>query len=216
MRLTWLGWAGIELATDDATLVIDPLQDAAAVFAGFGPDATATLPEVVPAAAGQALAGLVTHLHRDHADAGALRAALADGAPVLEPEAAGGDDVENLALAQAEAELSQLERRRMRPWESTAIGGFRITALPAVDGIGDPQVSWLVEADGARVLHLGDTMFHGYWWRIARRLGPIHAEGYEVSGAYEPVADAVERFEAAATVPVVAPDLGITLEIDPA
>ena len=46
-------------------------------------------------------AGLVTHLHRDHADAGALTKALVAGAPVLEPKRA-----EDLALAQADAELA--------------------------------------------------------------------------------------------------------------
>jgi L-ascorbate metabolism protein UlaG (beta-lactamase superfamily) len=30
-------------------------------------------------------------------------------------------------------------------------------------------VSWLIEAGGHRVLHAGDTMFHGWWWRIRER-----------------------------------------------
>jgi L-ascorbate metabolism protein UlaG (beta-lactamase superfamily) len=132
--------------------------------------------------------------------------------------------------------------------------------------VGDPQVAWLVEADGVRVLHLGDTMFHGYWWRMARRHGPfdavlvpvngavvgfphrrpasplpvaldpaqaaiaaailgarlaipIHAEGYEVDGIYQPVPDAAERFAAAAAargVPVRILDPGETIEISAA
>src|SRR3954447_7655394 len=177
MEIKWLGWAGVELAARDATLVIDPLADAAAVFAPLGPDAIVALPDVVPASGRTAVAGLVTHLHRDHADAAALAAALAPGAPVLEPAAGGGDKVENLSLGQAEHELreSGLERRRFEPWESAELGPFTVTALPAVDGIGDPQVSWLVETDGVKVLHLGDTIFHGYWWRIARRYGPFDA-----------------------------------------
>jgi L-ascorbate metabolism protein UlaG (beta-lactamase superfamily) len=52
-----------------------------------------------------------------------------------------------------------------------SIGPFTISALPAADGTGDPQVSWLIEAGGKRVLHLGDTMFHGWWWRITERYG---------------------------------------------
>ena len=44
--------------------------------------------------------------------------------------------------------------------------------MPAVDGSGDPQVSWLIEADGKRALHLGDTIWHGWWWRIRERYGP--------------------------------------------
>src|SRR5689334_22147521 len=102
MRLTWLGWAGVELEADGATVVIDPLDDAAAVFAPLGERVAGTpAPHVVPAGAGRAVAGLVTHLHRDHADAAALAAALVPGAPVLEPPAGGGGALENLALAQA-------------------------------------------------------------------------------------------------------------------
>src|SRR3954468_19756116 len=185
MEIKWLGWAGVELAARDATLVIDPLADAAAVFAPLGPDAIVALPDVVPPQAGSAVAGLVTHLHRDHTDVAALMAALAPGAPVLEPAAGGGDKVENLALAQAQHELDEagIERRRFEPWHRAEFGPFPLTALPAVDGIGDPQVSWLVEADGVKVLHLGDTIFHGFWWRIARRHGPFDALLLPVNGA---------------------------------
>ena len=186
MRLTWLGWAGVELEACDATVVIDPLEDAGAVFAPLGERAAGTpLPQIVPPGAGRAVAGLVTHLHRDHADAKALAAALAPRAPVLEPPAGGGDALENLALAQAEAELAAagLHRVRVAPWESTTAGPFTLTALPAADGVGDPQVAWLVEAGGTRVLHLGDTMFHGYWWRMARRHGPFDVVLAPVNGA---------------------------------
>ncbi len=266
MRLTWLGWAGVELELDGATVVIDPLLDPGAAFAPFGERAAGTpLPEVVPAAAGRAVAGLVTHLHRDHADAGALAAALVPGAPVLGPPAGGGGDLEELGLAQAEHEfrVAGLNRRQVAPWESVTIGAFTVTALPAVDGLGDPQVAWLVEAGGVKVLHLGDTMFHGAWWRMALRHGPfdvvltsvndarvrfphrkpaselpivmdpmqaavaaqllgarlavpIHAEGYEIGGIYEPMADAAERFLAAAAergVPAQALPLGVPTEI---
>lgn len=266
MRLTWLGWAGAELEADGATVVIDPLEDAAAVFAPLGEAAAGIpLPQIVAPSPGRAVAGVVTHLHRDHADAAALAGALIPGAPVLEPPAAGGERHENLALLQADQELTAagLTRRPVEPWESGSAGPFTLTALPAVDGIGEPQVSWLVEADGARVLHLGDTTFHGFWWRMARRHGPfdavlvpvngavlsfphrqppspepgaldperaalacellgaslaipIHAEGYDLDGVYQPVADASERFAAAAAerdLPVQILEPGETIEV---
>jgi L-ascorbate metabolism protein UlaG (beta-lactamase superfamily) len=177
MRIRRLGWAGVEIEADGATVVIDPLADPGQVFAALGDRAAETeLPEVVaPESPGAAVAGLVSHLHRDHTDAEALAAALSPGAAVHEPAWPGGEDVENLALAQANAELEQagLARRQVEVWERGEAGPFSFTALPAVDGLGDPQVSWLVEADGQRVLHLGDTIFHGYWWRMARRHGPF-------------------------------------------
>jgi L-ascorbate metabolism protein UlaG (beta-lactamase superfamily) len=184
MELRWLGWAGVELAVGDETLVIDPLADASAVFAWLG-DGAGSAPEIAAPRPAAAVAGLLTHLHRDHADAAALGAALRSDATVLEPEAAGGDEVENLAVAQAGHELAAagLERRKARPWETHRAGPFRVTAMPAVDGTGDPQVSWLVEADGLRVLHLGDTIFHGFWWRMARRHGPFDAVCVPANGA---------------------------------
>jgi L-ascorbate metabolism protein UlaG (beta-lactamase superfamily) len=104
---------------------------------------------------------------------------------VLEPPAAGGDDLEDAALAQADHELtaSGLERRRVAPWETVTVGPFTLTALPAADGIGDPQVAWLAEAGGVRVLHLGDTINHGAWWRMALRHGPFDVVLVPVNGA---------------------------------
>src|SRR3954452_13870532 len=141
MRLTWLGWAGVELEADGATVVVDPLEDAGAVFAALGDRAaTAPLPQVVPAGAGRAVAGLATHLHRDHADAGALAAALVPWAPVFEPPAGDGDELEELALVQADRELaaSGMDRRRLAPWASAMAVPFTLTAHPASDGVGDP------------------------------------------------------------------------------
>jgi L-ascorbate metabolism protein UlaG (beta-lactamase superfamily) len=190
MKARWLGWAGVEIEAEGATLVIDPLADPAATFAALAEDARerVQVPELTPPAVGTALAGLVSHLHRDHTDAGALAEALTAEAAVDEPVWPGGVDAENLSLAQANFELGRagLERRPCGLWESAEIGPFVVTALPAVDGLGDPQISWLVEGDGQRVLHLGDTIFHGYWWRMARRHGPFDVVFAPING---PVVD---------------------------
>jgi L-ascorbate metabolism protein UlaG (beta-lactamase superfamily) len=130
-------------------------------------------------------AGLITHLHRDHADAGALATALRAGATVYEPVDYGGEAAERLALLQADHELTAARpvRQPARAWSSARAGAFTFTALPAVDGTGDPQVSWLVEADAKRVLHLGDTMWHGWWWRIRARYGPPDVVLAPINGA---------------------------------
>jgi L-ascorbate metabolism protein UlaG (beta-lactamase superfamily) len=185
MHVRWLGWAGVEIEAEGQRVVVDPLQDATAVFAPYGERAAGIrVPEVVPAQAG-AVAGLVTHLHRDHADAAALAAALSDGAEVYEPLGYGGSGLEQAAIAQADTELSQAElpRRPTAAWSSDAVGPFVLTALPAVDGTGDPQVSWLIESGGRRVLHLGDTIWHGWWWRIAQRYGSPDIVVAPINGA---------------------------------
>jgi L-ascorbate metabolism protein UlaG (beta-lactamase superfamily) len=181
-----LGWAGIELAAGEATLLIDPLADPGAVFSPLGAGADPIVPpEVVPPDHAAAAGALVTHLHRDHADAGAIASGIAPAAAVLGPARGDGEGAEELGLAQAEHELhaAGLELRRLTPWEQAEIGPFAVTALPAVDGTGDPQVSWLVEAAGCRIAHFGDTMFHGHWWRIALRAGPIDLALVPINGA---------------------------------
>jgi L-ascorbate metabolism protein UlaG (beta-lactamase superfamily) len=185
MKIRWLGWAGVEIEEQGEHIVIDPLEDATAVFAWTGvAPAEMTPPEVTPPR-GAASAGLITHLHRDHADAAALSQALSPQAAVYEPEGYGGGAAEQLAIAQADHELTAagLERRPTAPWTTTTIGPFTVTALPAVDGSGHPQVSWLVEASGKRVLHLGDTIFHGWWWRITERFGAPDVQLAPINGA---------------------------------
>jgi L-ascorbate metabolism protein UlaG (beta-lactamase superfamily) len=185
MRIRWLGWAGAEVEAGGERVVVDPLAQPGAVFAWLGERACdCPLPDVVAPSPG-ALAGMVTHLHRDHADAGALAAAVAPGASVFEPSGYGGAGLEQIALAQADQELAALglERRATEIWTSISVGPFTLTALPAADGTGDPQVSWLIEADGTRALHLGDTMFHGWWWRIAERFGAPDVVLAPINGA---------------------------------
>lgn len=188
MEFRLLGWAGVQLRSGTSTLVIDPLQDAAAVWARAGEAAREVpLPPVVPAdPPGQAAVGLVTHLHRDHADAGALGAALAPGARILGPEPYGGLPEEEAALMEAAGELATagLDVDPVSPWQQLTIDGWEVTALPAVDGSGDPQVSWMVTRDGATVVHAGDTMWHGWWWRVAQRApGRIDVAFLPVNGA---------------------------------
>jgi L-ascorbate metabolism protein UlaG (beta-lactamase superfamily) len=187
MRVTWLGWAGFELEYAGAGLVIDPLLDPAALYAAGG-DAAGGVnwPEVVaPSASHNALGGLVTHLHRDHADAGALTRALAPGALVLAPSEPSRDGPDGPGLAQARHELDAagLALRPVGAWETATLGPFTITALPAVDGTGEPQVSWAVEAGGQRIVHCGDTVFHGSWWHIAAIAGPVDLALLPINGA---------------------------------
>lgn len=181
MKITRLGWAGLELEADRHIAVIDLLQDIGAMEQHIGSPRTA-LPG--PSRAGTAVLALVTHLHYDHCDCDAIAAALGDDGILVRPEPMSGELLENGGVRTAEDRLQELgvRQRVAAPWDVVQAGPFTATAVPAVDGFGDPQISWIVEADGTRLYHAGDTLFHGSWWLARMRTGPIDFAFVPVNG----------------------------------
>lgn len=176
-----LAWAGLEVHAGGQTAVIDLVEDFSRLHGG-GPPAGEIPP---PPAQGSVIAGLLTHLHSDHADIAALTRALHPDGLVLRPEEAFGDPAEVALVAGPESSLrdSGLATRVVEPWSTVEVGPFTISALPAADGFGDPQISWSVAAEGCRILHAGDTLFHGWWWLAAMRHGPFDVAFLPVGGA---------------------------------
>lgn len=175
-----LGNAGVEISSQGTSIVIDLFEDNSPLEPFVGPAQTILPP---PERSG-ALAALVTHLHSDHADPAAIARALADAGVVLRPERSGGEGLDVAGLAVAEAGFAELtlEQREMAWWDRAELGPFAVTAVPAVDGFGDPQISWVVEVEGVRIFHGGDTLFHGWWWPIRERCGPIDIALLPING----------------------------------
>lgn len=181
MEVRRLAWAGLEVQADGETAVIDFVED----FSSHHSDNPPT-GEVPPSPlTGTVALGLLTHLHSDHADPPALTRALRDDGVVLRPHKATGGPAETALVERPESALddSGLATRVIDPWKTVEVGPFSVTALPAADGFGDPQVSWSVAAEGCRILHAGDTLFHGWWWLTALRHGPFDAAFLPVGGA---------------------------------
>lgn len=176
-----MAWAGLEVKAAGQTAVVDLVEDFSRLHGGNHP-AEEVPPSPQPAAA---VAGLLTHLHSDHADIDALCRALTPAAVVLRPERGHGGKAEVALIEKPESalETSGLATRVVQPWETVEVGPFSFTALPAADGFGDPQVSWCIAADGCRILHAGDTLFHGWWWLSALRQGPFDVAFLPVGGA---------------------------------
>jgi L-ascorbate metabolism protein UlaG (beta-lactamase superfamily) len=166
LRAQRLAWAGVRLDLGEDTLFLDPL---------ISPDVWgAALPDrLAPLEGGSgARYVLITHRHPDHFDRTAAAQALgATGTLVCAPDAAPA-----VAAAGFRARPAPL-------YEPQLLGEFTATAVPAVDGYGDPQVSWVVAAGGRRVIHCGDSLWHGSWWHIARQLGPFDAAFLPINGA---------------------------------
>ena len=172
MQIRRLGWAGLELESSGTSIIIDHLIDPGMMRAFFGPDPD---PLIEPER-GSAAAALLTHLHRDHGDLAAIEATVGEAGSVLRPRPSRRPtDLDVFLTGELEAGLAETWRvvRICDPHDVCTIGPFTVTALPASDGFGSPQVSWLVEADGIRIVHAGDTLWHGSWWNVARSYGPI-------------------------------------------
>jgi L-ascorbate metabolism protein UlaG (beta-lactamase superfamily) len=182
MQIRRLGWAGLELEASGATAVIDLFEEVGSMERFVG---KAHEPLPGPTAPGSVSLAMVTHLHSDHTDPAALARALSPDGVVLRPAPAEGEGLETIGMAVAEKGLQEhgLATRIVAPWETVEVGPFEVTAVPAVDGFGDPQVSWVVAAGGRRIIHCGDTLFHGWWFLAKMRHGPIDTAFLPVNGA---------------------------------
>ncbi len=166
LRAQRLAWAGIRLQLEKDALFIDPLITPD-VWGPVLPDAMVPVSEVE----GQRFA-LITHRHPDHFDRNAVRSALGEtGVLVCGPGTA------------AFASSNGFRVREAALYEPILLGDFTATAVPASDGYGDPQVSWVVSGGGRRIIHCGDTLWHGAWWHIGRQLGPFDAAFLPINGA---------------------------------
>ncbi|MGH2905924.1 MAG: MBL fold metallo-hydrolase [Solirubrobacterales bacterium] len=219
MRFRRLGWAGVELEAGGATLVIDHLIDPG-ILVHFMTDERDAL---IEPPSGSASAALVTHLHRDHTDVEAIERVLApDGVVLRPPRPHDFNEHDKITVGESEEAFaaSSLDVRELTAGDTLTVGPFTATAMFASDGLGSPQVSWVIEAEGTRIYHAGDTLWHGAWWGAALAHGPfdlafLPANGVEISYPHlqpaaktaavmnpEQAIDAAAALQAAKLVPI--------------
>jgi len=165
LRAQRLAWAGIRLQLDSGSLFLDPLINkdvwGEALKDAMVPVANASGDRFV----------LVTHRHPDHCDPETIRQALGDTGTLVYAATTGVPNVPGVKM------------RAGALYEPLLLGDFTATAVPAADGYGDPQVSWIVSGGGRRIMHCGDTLWHGAWWQIGRQYGPFDAAFLPINGA---------------------------------
>jgi L-ascorbate metabolism protein UlaG (beta-lactamase superfamily) len=165
MRIRRLSWAGVEVTIGGSRLLIDPLQNVTPLREFLGAPRAPLTPVVVDDGTWAA----ITHLHADHCDRDLLRRIPAKRVICHQPVAAE-------LLADAVAPTAA------RLWESLEAGPFRLVAVPSHDWRGDDQVAWVIEAEGHRLIHCGDTIWHGRWYQIARRYEPFDLAFLPING----------------------------------
>lgn len=165
MRVRRLTWAGICIDVGDSAVFVDALS----IDHKAGEPADLLLTSKTPSA-------LVTHRDNDHFDNAALRTILGDKGRVI---------------CQAETEpwidTRGLRVQAVAMWQPVffPVWGGDLVAfpVPAVDGFGAPQCSWIIDGGGSRIFHGGDTQWHGRWVDYARAYGPFDAAFLPINGA---------------------------------
>lgn len=188
VTLQRLSWAGVKIEAGATAAYID---------------ATKPLPEDhadhLDATTRQARRyALVTHGHADHFDIDYLHELL-------------GDDGVIFCHRQTVGELDA-RVLRIQPvdfWEPAFLprsGADMVAyAVPAVDGFGSFQASWVIRCGDKRLIHCGDTLWHGEWFDIAQALGPFDVALLPINGARQEVG----RFRDVGAPGVLTPELAV-------
>ncbi len=151
--IRWLGQAGFTVQGSTTTVVLDPyLSDYCRTVFGL----ERTVPAPMTPAQIRADLVLVSHWHEDHLDLDSAAEFAADGAIFVAPPSCvarlGGRGIPAASV------------RSIRSGESLALAGVTVTAVPAVHQVPgfltEDAVGYLLEIDGVRIYHSGDTEYH--------------------------------------------------------
>ena len=160
-----LTWAGMKLVSGNTTVLIDPVGTD--LWDGRAPEGL--VPVTVDTARRYAL---ITHTHNDHFDVETLKRVLGERGYVICHD--------SIASHVASRGLRVIPAAMYTP---VTRSGFVFTAVPAQDGLGAEQVSWVVSIGAKRFFHGGDTLWHGKWNTIGLQYGPFDAAFLPVNGA---------------------------------
>jgi len=169
MQVRKLSWAGVLIETDNTALFIDAIDVDEKKGEKPGVLTTAHHTDAV-----------ITHHHGDHFDKALVRKLL-------------GDDGR---LVCVRAALDWVDQRglRVQPvdmWQPVFFppAGDDLVAfpVPAVDGWGSPQVSWVIDGGGVRIFHGGDTQWHADLVNVGRAYGPFDVAFLPINGASQQV-----------------------------
>jgi L-ascorbate metabolism protein UlaG (beta-lactamase superfamily) len=165
LKVQRLNWAGVRFISGKSTLLIDPVITD--IWQGDSP-----YPMVEFEASEGRTYALITHTHGDHFDTPGLQRLLGDRGRVICDA--------GMAPYIASQGLKVIPVGRFQPEQR---GEFTVVPLPAVDGLGGEQVSWVISVRGRRYIHCGDTVWHGAWRKWGAVYGPFDTAFLPINGA---------------------------------
>lgn len=179
-----LNWAGIMIEHGDAVVYIDAIRP------GEGESVDASSDRRVKYA-------LISHAHGDHYDPAFLLETMGDRGVLFHHE----DSV----VDQRSLRLSPVAmwQPAFMPRSGADIVAFPV---PASDGYGDSQVSWVIQCNGKRIIHCGDTLWHGRFWDIGQAYGPFDYAFLPINGAQQDLG----RFEIVGAPGVLTPEQAVS------
>jgi L-ascorbate metabolism protein UlaG (beta-lactamase superfamily) len=131
-------------------------------------------PAVLPVDLGRLDVVLVTHDHADHADARAMDQMDKRAIVIVATD----------ELAARTRRLGYREVLVLAPWEEHAIGGVKVTAVPALHDI--YEIGYVVQGSGISVYFAGDSRLHPALPAIAERFAPdvsiLSCDGTRLAG----------------------------------
>ncbi|MGP1281611.1 MAG: MBL fold metallo-hydrolase [Parasphingopyxis sp.] len=178
-----LNWAGIMIEHGDAVVYVDAVR----------PDDG----ETVDASSDRRVKyALVSHAHGDHYDPSFLSEIMGDRGVLFHHE--------DVVVDQRPLRLDPVAM-----WQPVFMprSGADIVAfpVPASDGFGDVQVSWVIECNSRRLIHCGDTLWHGRFWDIGQAYGPFDWAFLPINGAQQQLG----RFEMLGVPGVLTPEQAV-------
>ena len=183
-----LTWAGLKITSGQTTVLVDAVGKD--LWDGNAPEG------LVPVTAdSKRRYALITHPHNDHLDVETLKTVLGEKGYVISPE--------SHATYLVSRGLKVIPAKLYHPVSG---GGFIFTAVPASDGFGDEQVSWVISKGDKKIIHGGDTLWHGKWHIIGQQYGPFDVAFLPINGALTGGAEvpatltAAQAVEAALTI----------------
>jgi L-ascorbate metabolism protein UlaG (beta-lactamase superfamily) len=169
MRIQRIQWAGVVIESANQVLMIDPVYNGPD-FSLFGQPrepfydlGAFKKPDIIA----------ITHLHSDHFDPGSIMDSYGKDVTLLIPKRA-EKAVRNFGFTNVIG---------MEIGDSLSFEGMEIHAVFAVDGLGDDQVSWVIQTETKTLLHGGDTLWHGNWGKLKKQFGAFDVLFLPINGA---------------------------------